>query len=80
MPIEQRFILNLNLKSKLSTRGFNMAEKSGKKNRKYGRNAKKCAAYKLMNKRRTNKRKKLIRHLKEYPDDVQAKDTLLFLN
>ncbi len=47
--------------------------KGGKKNRKYGRNARWCAAYRLRNQREHNKLTRLARHLARYPRDSIAK-------
>lgn len=49
-----------------------MAKLAGGKNRKYGRNAKWCAAYALSNRREQNKAVRLARHLKRHPGDVSA--------
>ena len=44
----------------------------GKTNRKHGRNAEGCKAYKLSNRRITNKIRKLKKHCKAMPNDVQS--------
>ena len=50
-----------------------MATKSGaKKQQKFGRNGRWCAGYTLRGQRLKNKRKKLKRHIKHYPEDNQA--------
>lgn len=41
-----------------------------------GKNKAKCERYKRLNKRNTNKRLKLEKHLKKHPDDENAKKTL----
>lgn len=55
-----------------------MAGQSGNKNRKYGRTLRKghSARYKNENRRNRNKVRKLQRHLKAFPDDAQAKESL----
>lgn len=49
-----------------------VVKKSGKKNRKYGRNATQCTQYKNLNRRLINKIKKMKRHIKNFPADQQA--------
>lgn len=46
--------------------------KGGKKGRKIGRNAKYCERYRIEGREIKNKRRRLRRHLKRYPDDAQA--------
>lgn len=46
--------------------------KSGKKNRKYGRNAIQGTQYRNLNRRLKNKLLKVQRHLKRYPEDTSA--------
>jgi len=53
-----------------------MAQKPGNKNRKYGRNKKKCERYSAMNKRAINKVRKLKRHMKRQPMDKQTAKVL----
>jgi hypothetical protein len=48
----------------------------GKKNSKQGRNQMWCKVYRDMNRRFTNKLKKIERHLKRHPGDVQSKSAL----
>lgn len=43
--------------------------KGGKKNRKYGRNKTWCEAYRKRGQREINKRKKMIKHNKRFPND-----------
>lgn len=45
---------------------------SGKKGRKLGRNEKWCQAYRTRGQREKNKARKLRRHLKRHPEDLQA--------
>lgn len=52
-----------------------MADKANK-NRKYGRNIKWCTAYKAQDKRYTNKVRKINRHIKRFPADLQAPNAL----
>ncbi len=52
------------------------AQKQGKGSRKHGRNKKKCEVYRLYGIRTVNKRKKLRRHLKSFPNDPQAATAL----
>lgn len=49
-----------------------MAKNQNKSSKKHGRNKKRCEMYKLLGRRRSNKVRKLIRHLKKYPNDAQA--------
>jgi len=44
--------------------------------RKHHRNLAKCKAYKEQGRRVRNKIRKLVRHLKRLPNDVQAKESL----
>ena len=53
--------------------------KGGKKNRKYGRNRKKCEAYRKAGTREINKRKKLKRRIKRFPNDKGARAALAAL-
>lgn len=46
--------------------------KGGKKQRKYGRNAAYCLAYKNSNRRERNKVKRLKKHLARFPNDACA--------
>ena len=48
------------------------ASKSGKKGRKLGRNAAYCKQYRDQGRRLKNKRLKVRRHAKRFPDDKQA--------
>ena len=50
--------------------------KGGKKNRKVGRNARRCEAYKAENRRERNKLVRLLRHLARFPKDVCAKHAI----
>jgi len=47
-------------------------KKGGKKNRKYGRNQNFCTSYKALATELRNKKRKLRRHMKNYPNDLQA--------
>ena len=49
-----------------------VTKKSGKKNRKYGRNAVQGTQYRNLNIRFKNKFLKVQRHLKRYPEDINA--------
>jgi hypothetical protein len=53
-----------------------VAHKGGKKNRKWGRNKIKCQRYALERRGEKNKVKKLKKHLRHHPEDVQAKSRL----
>jgi hypothetical protein len=53
--------------------------KGGKKNRKYGRNKKWCEAYRKVGTRLINKRKKLKRRIKRFPNDKGARAALAAL-
>ena len=44
--------------------------KSG--NKKHGRSAKWCQAYRSRGQREKNKAKRLVRHLEKYPNDIKA--------
>lgn len=46
--------------------------KSGKKNRKWGRNEAFCARYRKEGRQELNRVRRLERHLKKYPNDKQA--------
>lgn len=50
-----------------------IARKGGKKNRKYGRNKKFCERYRLEGRREKNRKIRLARHLKRFPDDGVAR-------
>ena len=43
--------------------------KGGKKNRKFGRNLKKCARYKLEKRHEKSHRRRILKHIKKYKDD-----------
>ena len=45
-------------------------------NRKLGRNKKGCEAYRAMGTRERNKKVKMLRHIKRFPADRQAKNRL----
>lgn len=47
--------------------------RGGKKNRKVGRNAARCAAYASSHRRETNKLRRLEKHLERFPDDASAR-------
>lgn len=47
-------------------------QKSGKKNRKYGRNKAFCLLYRSRQQRERNKGKRLVRHLNRHPLDFSA--------
>lgn len=49
---------------------------AGGKNRKYGRNKPWCLQYKNGMRRTKNKERNIKRHLKRYPNDVQARKAL----
>lgn len=49
-----------------------VARKKGKKNRKYGRNSAFCTRYRNEDRRNRNKKAKVRRHLKKFPEDAQA--------
>jgi hypothetical protein len=49
-----------------------IAAKSGKKNRKHGRNKEFCKRYKAENRRHKNKIKKLKKHIKKFPNEKNA--------
>lgn len=49
-----------------------MAGQSGNKNKKYGRNKAKCLRYTNNNTRVKNKLRKMMRHLKQFPKDLQT--------
>ena len=46
--------------------------KQGKKNRKWGRNENCCARYRAEGRQEKNRRRRILRHLKRYPNDRQA--------
>ena len=48
------------------------SSKIGGSNKKKGRNSQKCARYKLLNVRLTNKRKKVAKHVAKHPNDLDA--------
>lgn len=47
--------------------------KGGKKNRKYGNNRAWCEAYRKRGQREINKRKKIAKHKKRFPNDGVVK-------
>ena len=47
-------------------------QSGGKNNRKYGRNSAFCKMYKDRGTREINKKRKMRRHLKRFPEDTQA--------
>lgn len=49
-----------------------IAKKSGKKNRKHGRNTKKCDRYEREGRREANKARGLREHLRSHPHDKTA--------
>lgn len=53
-----------------------MSHKEGKKNRKHGRNKKKCEAYRKAKKHEKSHVKRLEIHLSKHPRDGQARDVL----
>ena len=53
-----------------------VARKRGKKNRKYGNNIAFCTRYRNEGRRDRNKKRKLERHLKKFPNDIQAQRAL----
>ena len=52
------------------------SRKKGKKNRKHGRNKKKCEAYKKLQKHEKSHIKRLTKHLSIHRNDSQAKKAL----
>ena len=44
--------------------------------RKHGRNSSSCKVYAMIGTREKNKKKKLMRHMKTHPGDLQAKRAL----
>ena len=48
----------------------------GKKNRKLGRNLKKCTAYRLAHKREKSHVRRIRIHLRKFPDDLLASEAL----
>ncbi len=52
------------------------ARKTGKKNRKYGRNSTWCESYRARGTRERNKLLKMARHIKQFPLDAQAQSRL----
>jgi len=46
------------------------------KNRKYGRNKAKCARYRDLGKRVKNVARRIKRHLKKHPEDLQSQAAL----
>ena len=46
--------------------------KAGGKNKKHGRNNTYCKVYLLQGRREINKKKKLRRHIKNHPNDLQV--------
>lgn len=48
------------------------SRRGGKKNRKHGRNKKFCERYFKEGRRESNKGRKLIRHIKKFPNDQEA--------
>lgn len=53
-----------------------VARKRGKKNRKFGNNIAFCTRYRNEGRRGINKKRKLQRHLKNFPEDAQAQRAL----
>jgi len=53
-----------------------MSDKKGGGSRKKGRNRKWCEAYRIMGRRESNKRRKMDRHIKAFPNDMQAQNRL----
>jgi hypothetical protein len=54
--------------------------KGGKKNRKYGRNARRCEIYRSTHQRERNKVVRLKKHLSRFPGDVLAEAKLADLH
>lgn len=52
------------------------SRKKGKKNRKYGRNERKCEAYRKAQKHEKSHVKRLTRHLVKFPQDEKAVEAL----
>lgn len=53
-----------------------VSSKVGGSNKKKGRNLFKCGNYKAKNVRLTNKRRKIAKHLKLHPTDLDAKNSI----
>ncbi len=51
-------------------------KRKGKSNRKHGNNLNFCLRYRNERRRERNKKRKLVRHLKAYPNDRQAAKAL----
>ena len=51
-------------------------QKVGGSNKKKGRNISKCAIYKTRNVKLTNKRRKIEKHLRNHPNDVDARKSI----
>jgi len=53
-----------------------VSSKVGGSNRKKGRNTTKCKFYKERGVRETNKRRKVEKHLRVHPNDLDAKNSI----
>ena len=51
-------------------------EKQGGKNRKYGRNKPWCLQYVTRRTEKKNKERRLVRHMKKFPNDLQSAEVL----
>jgi len=49
-----------------------MAHKEGKKNRKYASNKVVCARYRSEGRQEKNRKRRILRHLKKFPNDLSA--------
>jgi len=57
-----------------------MSEKKGGGSRKKSRNIEWCKTYRMFGRRELNKRKKIERHIKKFPADMQAQNRLRSIN
>ena len=64
----------------MAKRANGSTQSKGKKGRKFGRNTEWCKVYRASNKRLSNKIKKLTKHIKNMPNDLQAKRDYMRLN
>jgi hypothetical protein len=51
--------------------------KGGKKNRKWANNKEYCERYRREGRQEINRERRILRHLKKYPNDKQAEKALL---
>lgn len=52
------------------------SRKKGKKNRQFGRNKPFCKLYREMGTQEKNRKRRILRHLKRFPEDIQARRAL----